>query len=177
MEGGFVDTWKNRRNHMGILCPLAVLLLAGSLFAADPFAGTWKLNLAKSKYGGPMKPPKNEAIFILEQGDQRVDTAKGVRADGSPISIQNTFTNTGGEVQSLGFPAGTSVIVAERKADSRTTDWTITLPSRMRLTEHDVVSDDGKTMTSTLKGTDGQGQPFVSVIVYDRRQARKDRNA
>jgi hypothetical protein len=151
-------------------CPLAVFLLAGSLFAADssPFVGAWILNLAKSKYGGPMQPPKNEAILILEQGDQRVDTAKGVRADGSPISIQNTFTNTGGEVKSLGFPAGTFVVVAKRRADSRTTDWTITLPSRMRLTEHDVVSEDGKTMTSTLKGTDGQSQPFVSVIVYDR---------
>jgi hypothetical protein len=155
---------------MGMLCPLAVFLLAGSLFAADssPFVGTWKLNVAKSKYGGPMKPPKDEAILISERGDQRVDTAKGVRGDGSPISIENTFTNTGGEVQSLGFPAGTSVVVAKRKADSRITDWTITLPSSMRLTEHDVVSDDGKTMTSTLKGTDGQGQPFVSVIVYDR---------
>jgi|HubBroStandDraft_1064217.scaffolds.fasta_scaffold427931_1 hypothetical protein len=153
-----------------LLCPLAVFLLTCSLFAADssPFVGAWKLNLAKSKYGGPMTPPKNEAILILEQGDQRVDTAKGVRADGSPLSIENTFTNTGGEVKSLGFPAGTSVVVAKRKADSRITDWTITLPSRMRLIEHDVVSDDGKTMTSTLKGTDGQGRPFETVIVYDR---------
>jgi hypothetical protein len=150
-------------------CLLVAFLLAGSLFAADPFVGTWTLNLAKSKYGGPMNPPKNETIVISEQGDQRVDTTKGVRADGSPMSIQNTFTDTGGEVKSSGLPAGGSVVVAKRKADSRTVDWTITLPSRMRLIEHDVVSDDGTMMTSTLKGTDDQGQPFVSVIVYDRR--------
>jgi hypothetical protein len=35
------------------LYPLAMFLLAGSLFAADPFAGTWKLNLAESKFGDP----------------------------------------------------------------------------------------------------------------------------
>ena len=36
-----------------LLYPLTVFLLAGSLFAADPFAGTWNLNLSKSKFGGP----------------------------------------------------------------------------------------------------------------------------
>jgi hypothetical protein len=47
-------------------------------------------------------------------------------------------------------------------------DWTITLPSGMTLQEHDVVSNDGKTWTSTLKGTDDQGKTFESVIAYDR---------
>jgi hypothetical protein len=33
------------------LYPLTVFSLAGSLFAGDPFAGTWKLNAAKSRLG------------------------------------------------------------------------------------------------------------------------------
>jgi hypothetical protein len=150
------------------LYPLPVFFLTGSLFAADPFAGTWKLNLARSKYGGPMKPMKEETISILEQGDQRVDTINGVRADGSPYSTKSTLTNTGGEAKIVGLPAGTSLVLAKRKADSRTMDWTITLPSRMMVSEHDVVSTDGKTWTSTLKGADDQGKPFETVIVYDR---------
>jgi hypothetical protein len=154
--------------HKLLLYPFSVFFLAVSLFGADPFAGTWKLNLAKSNYGGPMKPLKEETISVQEQGDQRVDTIKGVRADGSPYSSKNTVTNTGGEAKSVGLPAGTSLVLAKRKADSRTMDWTITLPSGMTLQEHDVVSTDGKTWTSTLKGTDDQGKTFESVIAYDR---------
>jgi hypothetical protein len=44
--------------------PLMVFLLAGSLFAADssPFVGTWKLDVAKSKYSGPMKPRQKKPL-------------------------------------------------------------------------------------------------------------------
>jgi len=155
-----------------LLYLLPVLLLASSLFAADPFAGTWKLNLAKSKFGGPTKPPKELTIMIQEQGDQGFDTVKGVAADGSPISDRYAFTNTGGEVKVLegggGFPPGTSGVLAKRKADSLTKDWTITLPSGAVVTEHDVVSNDGKTMQMTIKGTDAQGNPYETVEVFDR---------
>jgi hypothetical protein len=151
---------------------LTPFLLAGSLFAADPFAGTWKLNLAKSTFEGPMKPPKELTIVIQEQGDQGFDTVTSVPAAGSPISYTGTFPNTGGEVKILegggGFPAGTSGVLAKRKADSRTRDWTITLPSRVTLQEHDVVSKDGKTMQMSTKGTDAQGKPYETVEVFDR---------
>ena len=42
---------------------LSLFLLAGSLFAADPFVGTWKLNVAKSKHGGG--PHRDEQISLL----------------------------------------------------------------------------------------------------------------
>jgi hypothetical protein len=31
-----------------------------------------------------------------------------------------------------------------------------------------VISKDGKTMTTTTKGTDGDGKPFTSTLVYDK---------
>ena len=31
-----------------------------------------------------------------------------------------------------------------------------------------VISKDGKTMTTTTKGTDGDGKPFASTLVYDK---------
>jgi hypothetical protein len=154
-----------------MLYPLTVFLLAGSLFAVDPFVGTWKLNVAKSKFEGPMKPPKELTIVIQEQGDQGFDIVTSVAADGSSISYKGTFPNTGGDVKLLegggGFPAGTAGVLAKRKADSRTRDWTITLPSRMTR-EHDIVSKDGKTMQMTTKGTDAQGKPYETVEVFDR---------
>lgn len=66
------------------------------------------------------------------------------------------------------FPAGTSGALAKRKADSRTKDWLITLPSGMIITEHDVVSEDGKTMQMRIKGTDAQGNPYETLEVFDR---------
>jgi hypothetical protein len=155
-----------------IVYPLTAFLLAGSLFAADPFVGTWKLNVTKSTFGGPTKPPKELTIVIQEHGDQGFDIVTSVAADGSSISYKGAFPGTGGDVKVLegggGFPAGTSGVLAKRKADSRSRDWTITLPSRMTLREHDVVSKDGKTMQMTTKGMDAQGKPFETVEVFDR---------
>jgi hypothetical protein len=39
---------------------LAVFGLAGSLWAADPIIGTWKLNIAKSKF--MLSPRRNKRI-------------------------------------------------------------------------------------------------------------------
>ena len=38
--------------HKLCLYPSIVFVMAGSLFAAEPLAGTWKQDTAKSKYGG-----------------------------------------------------------------------------------------------------------------------------
>src|SRR5580658_6290594 len=100
---------------------LTSFLLASSLLAADPFVGTWKLNVAKSKFEGPMKPRKELAIVIQEQGDQGSDTVRGVAADGTLISEKGTFPETGGDVNI----SGASGVLAKRKADARTRDWTI----------------------------------------------------
>jgi hypothetical protein len=39
---------------------------------------------------------------------------------------------------------------------------------KVAATEHDVVSEDGKTMRMTIKGTDAQGKPYETVEVFDR---------
>jgi hypothetical protein len=83
--------------HKLLLYPLSVFFFAVSVFAADPFAGTWRLNPAKSTFGGPMEPRKELTIVFEEQGDQGIETVKGVAADGSPISYKVTFSRTGGE--------------------------------------------------------------------------------
>jgi hypothetical protein len=155
-----------------LLYPLTVFLLARSLFAADPFAGAWKLNVAKSKFEGPLGPaPKEGALVREDQGDQWIDTTKIVPADGSPVSFKLTVAKTGGEVKLLevlegGLPPGSGVL-AKRKADSRSAYFKITL-GKVTATEHDVVSKDGKTLTLAYEGTDGLGKHWNRVEVFDR---------
>jgi hypothetical protein len=112
--------------HKQLLYPLTAFLLAGSVFAAEPLAGTWKLNIAKSKFGGTNKPPKEETQVLQEQGDNLVQIVKGIAADGSPISYRTTVSRIGGEVKALegAPPAGTSRVVSKRKADSNILDST-----------------------------------------------------
>jgi hypothetical protein len=155
-----------------MLYPLTVFLLAGSLFAADPFAGTWMLNIANSRFDGPLGPaPKEGTLVRQEQGDQWIDTTKIVPAGGSPFSFKLTVARTGGEVKLLevlegGLPPG-SGILAKRKANSRSAYFKITL-GKVTATEHDVVSKDGRTLTLTYEGTDDQGKHWDRVEVFDR---------
>jgi hypothetical protein len=149
--------------------PLSLFLLAGSLFAADPFAGTWKLDVAKSKFAGPNPAPKEETLVIEVAGDQATVTIKGTAADGSPISIKYTVPRTGGPVQYLeGGPPGVSSVFAKRRADSGIGDSTDTKDGKVIRTTRAVVSTDGKSMRGTIKGTDAQGKKFETVDVWDK---------
>jgi hypothetical protein len=161
-----------------LLYPLTVFLLAGSLFAADPFAGNWKLNVAKSRFEGPLGPaPKEATVVIEDQGDQWVSTTTVVPADGSPASLRLTVTKTGGELKRLGQePAqlqalegglGSGGVLAKRKAGSRSADYKLTL-GKLKMAEHDEVSKDGKTLTMTYEGTDDQGKHWRMAQWYDR---------
>jgi hypothetical protein len=153
-----------------LVYPFSVLVLAGSLFAADPFAGTWKLNVAKSKFGGPDPSPKELTVVIEDQGERAAVTGKGTASDGSPISNKYTVIKTGGEANySEGAPPpGVSVVFPKRKADTNTAVSTTMKDGKVLETTRGVVSGDGKTMRLTVKGTDAQGKPFESVQVFDK---------
>jgi hypothetical protein len=149
--------------------PLSLFLLAGSLFAANPYAGSWKLNIAKSKFAGPDPAPKELTLVVEEAGDQVTVTGKGTAADGSPISWKYTTPGTGGPVQFLeGATPGVSTVFAKRKADSGIADSTDTKDGKVIQTAHSVVSADGKSFRGTIKGTDPQGNKFESVTVWDK---------
>src|SRR5262245_3071422 len=66
----------------------SVLDLSEILFAADNNVGTWKLNLAKSKYVSS-EAPKSQTLKIEAWGDDGLKySADGVGADGKPIHTE-----------------------------------------------------------------------------------------
>jgi hypothetical protein len=140
--------------------------LVGSLWAADTFVGTFKLNLAESKW--PSSPYKELTAVSVSQGDDYLVTATGTDAAGKPVSIKYTYPKKGGPLVYTegGPPSGISVTA--KRTDDQTIDGTTTQDGKVIQTAHWVVSKDGKTLTGTTKGTDAQGNPVDRVEVYDR---------
>lgn len=153
---------KRRATFAIVFC----LGLVGSLWAADPFVGTFKLNLAKSKW--PSSPPKEFTVVVAYQGDDYLVTGTGSDAAGNPFSVKYTFPKKGGPCAYTegGPPSGTSEMI--KKIDDYTLDSTATRDGKVVETVHVVVTKDGKTVTATVKGTDAQGNPIDRVEVWDR---------
>ena len=147
-----------------IMYVIAILALAIPLFAADPFVGTWKLDPAKSKYTAGT-PSKDVTLVIEEQGENYQVTATGSYQDGSPISVKYTVPKAGGAgtAQEGPFDAITSKRVSARVRENR-----YTKNGKETMSRRIVVSQDGKTLRITAKGTDAQGKPVAGVDVFDK---------
>jgi hypothetical protein len=145
------------------------LIASGTLLAqSNPLFGTWKLNLAKSKYVN-LNAPKNETRTVEAQGDGAKYTFDGVAADGSRIAYSFT-TNYDGEysaISGVGAPNGADSIAAKR-VDANTTTATEKKGGKVVATVRVVVSKDGMVTTLVSKGTDAQGQPTSNTSVWDK---------
>jgi hypothetical protein len=146
------------------------LVTSGALLAqSNTSLGTWKLNIAKSKYG-TAKPPKSEIRIITAQGDGAKISFEGVGADGSPIAYSYTTNYDGKEspVSGVGHPKGADMIAVKR-VDANTTTQTDKRAGKVVGTNRSVVSEDGKVLIiTTIGGLDVNGQPRDTVTVWDK---------
>jgi hypothetical protein len=151
-----------------VLLSLAIIGLTSTVWAADPIIGTWKLNLAESKFPPTEVMPKERTEVYRELGvDQMEFTATGVEANGSPISFKATWPQQGGTVDILqGSDEKTSYIETLIEPGN----WYVTVLQNGKQTGviHKTFSEDGKRMRQTYRGTDAQGNPFERLSVYDR---------
>lgn len=147
-----------------ILVALTLLALSTPLFAKDPFAGTWKLNAEKSRYTAGTKP-SDVTIVVEDQGNTIHVTATGTASDGSPISAKYTMPAQGGQ----GTPeAGDFDAITAKMINDHTRELRYMKNGKELRTRRLVVSKDGKTMTSTVKGTDPKGDKVAGTDVFDK---------
>ena len=145
---------------------LAMLAVSVGLRAQqDPLIGTWKLNLAKSKYS-PGPAPKSQTIKYEAQGDGLKIAADNVNADGSTQHIQQTVKPDGKEYPVSGDPDRDSATL--KRIDAYTTEAMGKKAGKPTTTIRRVVSKDGKTLTLTSTGTNAKGQKVNNVAVYDK---------
>jgi hypothetical protein len=154
---------------LGIVVTLGVVLGADivrvSAQASDARIGTWKLNVAKSKYS-PGPAPQSLTLKIEASGQGEKATAEGVNADGKPTMTQYTANFDGKDAPLTGSPNADKVSL--KRIDARTTERMDKKGDTVVLTYTRVVSQDGKTMTVTTKGTNAQGQAVDNVAVFEK---------
>ena len=145
------------------------LVTSGLLLAqSNPEVGTWKLNVARSKYVGT-QAPKNNTTTIIAQGDGAKVSVAGVAADGTRITYSYTTNYDGKDsaIAGVGAPGGEDSIAIKR-VDANTTTSTAKKAGKVIRTTRTVISKDGKVRTITTKGTDDQGKPVSATVVYDK---------
>jgi hypothetical protein len=152
---------------------LVVLLLGCSLAlaqgkkaaAADPWAGTWKLDTSKSKFHNP--GPKEETLTIDSATDAAVKySMKGTAPDGSPYTeaydgkpdgTPYPLTRNGQEVAKISY---------HRDSDHHSTGKA-TVVDGSTFDEEGVLSKDGKTITVTQHHKTKAGN-YDDVIVFTK---------
>ena len=152
----------------GILTSLAILFLGlgvasaqtpGAVLPADPMVGEWKLNLEKSKYVTPA--PKAMTITLAPAARGYVFSVDAIGPDGQPQKWGFTSAFDGSESRVTGFPNVDSVVASTGTVRYKKAGVVIT-------TTTSSLSDDGKTLTVTVKIPDGKGNEFTNVAVYER---------
>lgn len=152
---------KHTRRVMFGLTAAACLLSA----AADPIVGTWKMNVAKSKFS-PGPAPKSSTTTYTQEGDWLVVKSVGVNSAGEPVNRTNRFKTDGGSYTYTG-PNGPGKI-SVKKVDEHTYVSTTTLDAGGSTVGRSVYSKDGKTRTQTVTGVNSKGEKLNHVIVYER---------
>ena len=138
---------------------LLVLFTLALVAADNPFVGTWKLNVAKSKFN-PGPAPQSETVVI--GADNKVEVT-GADANGQ---LQKwSFTYTQGTAATItGVPDAS--VTETRKGHTMDQVWKI---GKGMQKGHGVISKDGKTMLYTITGTDADGKPAGGTSVYEKR--------
>lgn len=150
-----------------LLCTVFVLSCVGSLLAADPWVGTWKLNVKKSKFV-PGRQLKEATLTVAEQGDDATLTLKGTGGDGKPVLSVYTVPFKGGVAKfSQGGPPPGAIFAAKR-IDVNTVEFTLTINGKQVQTDRVVLSKNGKSSVDTITGVDAQGKPVSARLVYQR---------
>jgi len=147
----------------------ALALIAASLaYAADPFVGTWKPDLEKTKFISPQPNESNRRRVVKWEASGKdairlswtvgnVATRRNGKAT-EPVDMILDGKEHGSEAD--GFRTATRIDEHHVRITVRSASGSIQ--------NDDVVSEDGKTLTMTRKGRTEAGRLVDEILVYTR---------
>lgn len=131
----------------------------------DLVLGTWILNLEKSSYD-PGPPPRSQSRTYETAPEGIKATITTVDAKGQAVTARYTA-----KYDSLEYPlTGSTTIdaIALKRINAYTSEATLTHARKIIGNARRVISEDGKTMTITFRGTDEDGRAVTNVSVYEK---------
>lgn len=151
----------------GVAVLMAIVAIATTTTAQgkDAWAGTWKLNVAKSTYS-PGPAPKSSTIVIAAVDGGIKQTVDSVPVTGAATHYTVTAKFDGKDTPVTGNP--NADMQAFKKIDDHSYEVTAKKAGKTTTTSRVVISADGKTRTNTQTGTGVDGKPVKNTLVYER---------
>jgi hypothetical protein len=141
---------------------LATVLFAGPAFAADPIVGSWKLNVAKSKFSSGQELKAGSRVYTEANGVYTLDQ-KLTGADGKEISYRVQYSDGKDMKQDSGGAVDTT---HAKKVDANTWDFDLKKDGKVVGHVHRVVSADGMTLTVHNTGMMISGVTGDQTLVF-----------
>jgi hypothetical protein len=145
---------------------LAMALPQIGFAQSNSSAGTWKLNLARSKFS-PGPPPGSSTLAFQVEGQSLRAAAEGIDGQGNPTKVVHGPYLYDGKsypvMGARGYDAASYKIV-----NDSTDEITRTKLGKVVQTVTEVLSADGKTLTFTTTGVNANGQQINNVAVYEK---------
>lgn len=151
-----------------LLAAAAAFSIPVTAQAPDSWLGTWKLNIAKSKWDPTSVVPKSQTVTqVAVAGGGMKSTAQTVDSQGKTIHTEITTMYDGKPAPVKGAADANTTRVYKR-IDNRTYEFVTFVNGTMTTTTRSVTSADGKTRTVTATGKNAQGATVINVVVYDK---------
>jgi hypothetical protein len=148
-----------------VTVPQAVLAQSAGL--SKSWAGTWHLNIEKSKFSSPDYTPKKETRTYTLDGSRRLTMrSKMINATGAKVNWGYTANTDGKWYRTSGNPNSDHValtFVSPRELKSKTT-----LNGKASARSTITVSADGKQITIGRSVLLAKGGPTNDTLVYER---------
>ena len=157
---------KYRTTILSIGISFCVLSLTVAAFAADSQLGTWKLNIAKSKYDPASLAMKSQTSKIEASGGGINGVVDQVNSDGKAIHYEFTAKYDGKDYSVKGDP--TRDTVSYKRIDDFTYETVSKKAGKVTTTAQYVYSKDGKTRTITTTGTNAEGKKVNNSTFWDK---------
>src|SRR5262245_26387827 len=125
----------------------------------DPFVGTWKLNVARSKFDAHHQPPNGTMTFEREPDGSYLMRAHMTKSDGDILAEVPQRLRPDGKLYPVPEMYGLSAVTTQPNprtlvAQARRDDGSIAGEGEY------IVSEDGATLTATTAGFDTQLRQF-----------------
>ena len=148
-----------------VITVVALLVFAPVAQASDNNVGTWRLNLAKSKYI-PGPAPYEGTLKIEPETNGLKFTLHGLDAEGKPVDFEFSPRFDGKDYLVTGLPEADTIVL--KRVNANTIETISKKNGKPVMTTRSVVSKDGKTRISTQKGTNAKGERVNNTIVYEK---------